>query len=235
MYAQYKEELMAQMSKNGIRYDVRPDYAVVLGFTTQAKNTGMNILNIPSSVWNKPVVRIADYAFKHSCVKEVTLPRCLESIGLYAFEDCKALQKVNYAKTGDFAEKTELQSYCFANCINLQYVASPARWVMDTYVFSNCPNVQVFGLIEKAGLNAFKGCRNLKGLNLLLGGNFAQKPFDGQYPFEVLLCGGPPQKEDYDTLLPILKEAGATIRCFKVSPLLDLSYEGYDIFVIDED
>ena len=221
------------MSKNGIRYDVRPDYAIVLGLTTHAKNTGKTVINIPSSVWNKDVIRIDNYAFKHERIKEVILPRCMQSIGMYAFEDCKFLQKVSFAKNGDFPKETELQSYCFANCVNLQYVAAPARWVMETYVFLNCPNVQVFGLVGEAGKDAFKGCKNLNSINLLLGGKFAQKPFDGQYPFEVLLCGGPPQKEDYEILLPILKEAGAKIRCFQVSPLVDLVYDGYEVFVID--
>ena len=222
-----------QMSKNGIRYEVRPDYVEVLGFTTHAKNTGVNVVNIPSSVWNKPVLRIADYAFKHARIKEVNLPRCIEHIGMYAFEDCRFLQKVNFSKHGDFADKVVLSSYCFANCSDLEYIAAPQRWSIEAHTFLNCTKVQVFGLIERAGLNAFKGCQNLNDLHLLLGGSFAQKPFNGNTPFEVLLCGGPPQKDDYEVLLPILKEAGAKIRCFQVSPLTNLAYEGYDIFVID--
>ena len=219
-----------EMTKNGIVYDVKPHGAVVL--RPAWKTTPTQSIKIPSSVFNKEVYRIEAGAFKNSDILGVILPLCLESIGEEAFANCKHLSHVEFGKRGDAAKEISVEKRAFYGCSNLNFVLGKSWWNLEESAFENCTVMQFYGMVKTADSKAFKGCRHLDNLNILLGGKIAIDALDINPNLSVLPCGGPITYPDIQNIFESLKEAQATIRCFPSDNITQLAYEGYKLDVV---
>ena len=81
-----------EMTKNGLRYDVYPDQAVVLGFS---KNTQLGgTLKIPHSVYGKPVTKILARGFTNINTSTIIIPDSIIEIESEAFSGCRNLEEL---------------------------------------------------------------------------------------------------------------------------------------------
>jgi len=114
-----------------------------------------NIVNIPSSYKGLPVTCINDYGFQYGIIEEITIPDTITKIGVFAFDECTNLSKVNYMGTID--------QWAQINFGNLY--SNPSMYANDLYVndelvtniYLNC-NVSPF---------AFHSLKSLKTVNFL--------------------------------------------------------------------
>lgn len=135
-----------------------------------------------------PVTYIGKGAFLVAKVKKVTLPDTITSIGLSAFESCKALTSVRLSK-----KLTDLGHSAFAGCTKLTSIEVPSGVTylytstfsdctglkkitlsknlkgIGDYVFSNCKslstiNVKNLSKLEYIGSETFNGCKKLTSL-----------------------------------------------------------------------
>ena len=102
-------------------------------------------------------------------LKSITIPESVISTGYNVFENCKALETVN------FAENSQLQliyTGMFRNCSSLKSIKIPASLTkIDDWAFVNCKSLETVTFEETSQLEtidrgAFQDCDSLKSIDL---------------------------------------------------------------------
>lgn len=143
------------------------------------------------SISGSGVIEVSANAFGDSSVEVVDFPN-LETIGMYAFENCTNLSSVNLPNVetvGTYAfnqsgitsftapELTSIGSNAFIDCYNLVSVSVPKLDVVSLGAFKNCfslNNVDITSATE-IGANAFRNTalEEIEGKNVIKIGNYA--------------------------------------------------------------
>lgn len=115
---------------------------------------------------DKPVVRIADNAFKSSSsVEKITIENNIEEIGNSAFFKCTRLESIVLPET-----LTSIGESAFYYCSSLQSIAIPEGiTAINDYTFEYCAALEEVDLPESLvtiGINAFSKCSKLTEVNI---------------------------------------------------------------------
>lgn len=88
---------------------------------------------------------------------QITIPKCVETIGESAFESCDKLEVVNFN-----TNLKKIEENAFIHCSSLTDVALPSSLLeIGDNVFKNCrklSHVTISGNLKKIGSAAFRGC-----------------------------------------------------------------------------
>ncbi len=110
---------------------------------------------IPSQYKDKPVVKIADEAFKDNLsIKRVTIPASVKEIGADAFSGCTALERVIFE---DDTDMKTLGSSIFFNT-GLVYIELPRTANIPTSLFLQCSKLKAVFIkagVTGVGIGAF--------------------------------------------------------------------------------
>ena len=139
---------------------------------TGYNDTPSGSLIIPATYHDKPVVAIADNAFKNcTLIQTVNLPASLTSIGSYAFSGCTALTAFVGSKLDNV---TSFGTGVFKNCSSLVYANNPIYGLtaIPDEMFYGCTslgeviNGQLFLNVTTIGQKAFYGCTGTEYFNI---------------------------------------------------------------------
>lgn len=138
-------------------------YAVVKytrGLTKQNDN-----IVIPDIHNGKDVVAIGDSAFKNTNIKNVTLPKNLESIKANAFYNCPKLESIYVPQ-----KVTEIRASAFENCLNLKTVSLP-NGIVDIRASAFKNDTKLVGVelpesLEYLGAGVFSHCSSLQEITI---------------------------------------------------------------------
>ena len=124
-----------------------------------------NNKNVTKIVLNDGVTSIGDYAFQNNPLKDFAIPNYVETLGKYAFYNCKNLQEVFIPNS-----VTAIGAYAFYSCngITKLNISENVATIGD-YAFYGCSNLTVLNIpnkTESVGSYAFAECRNLKKINI---------------------------------------------------------------------
>lgn len=127
--------------------------------------TGTEI-TVPSRYQGKPVVGIANGAFKgNTSITKVTLSQDVQKIGREAFYGCTSLTSLEVRKGC-----TEIGFAAFAGCTALSQISLPSTLsALPAYVFEGCTALTEIALpdtISSIGEQAFASCVNLATVHL---------------------------------------------------------------------
>lgn len=109
---------------------------------------------------------VGEYAFYKSRVKEVNLPKSIDSISEGAFKNCKNIKSIklpaNIIQIGDSA---------FENCKNLKEIKIPSKVVtIGNFAFKGCSSLKSLTFPKSVStifVGAFDNCKNLKSVKIL--------------------------------------------------------------------
>lgn len=126
-------------------------------------------VNIPEKVtYNEKtmdVKQIYEYAFYESKVESVTIPKCIESIGKYAFAKCAGLKDI-YISDGVY----RIEDLAFFDCPRLKSIVIPNSVInIGKSVFKGCTSLSSITLSNKIsilGSNSFAGCSSLTNIEI---------------------------------------------------------------------
>jgi hypothetical protein len=141
--------------------------------------TNLTSIDLPN------VISVSNYAF-NSCsnLTSIYIPNAANSIGNYAFYNCKSLTELSLPKATSLGQYTagscsallnvyipEVQTIgngCFYACWYLTSIVAQKAKSLDTNAFSNCNGLSYadFPLLESLGQLAFNSCYPLKTLIL---------------------------------------------------------------------
>ena len=120
---------------------------------------------IPSSVYGKPVTKIAADAFYDAKnITSVVVPDSVLEISYGAFKGCSALQRI---RLPDYIKA--LNAAAFRDCTSLQEVKISGCEKIDNYAFDNCTSLQKLHIpqqVKQIGHSVTSGCRNLTELSV---------------------------------------------------------------------
>lgn len=103
--------------------------------------------------------RIYDTVQYTSIIESIALPDSLESIGAYAFRDCKALEEIVIPEN-----VTEIGTGAFTSCTSLERAVIKGNVTELNATFSGCSSlsdITIPDTVTKIGNYTFNGCRNL--------------------------------------------------------------------------
>ncbi len=161
-------------------YEVDKGVAMITGVSGSIEDE----ITIPSTIDGYPVTGIDDYAFYYcGDLTSITVPRCVKTIGRYAFAGCSRLTTVviqdgvtsigsgafsDCASLTSFtlpASVTKIGGYAFSGCYGLMSVTIPNGVTsIGTYAFYNCSgltSVTIPGSVMSIGDRAFDCCSGL--------------------------------------------------------------------------
>lgn len=120
-------------------------------------------LEIPQSINQKPVTKIAANAFKNfEALEEVVIPGSVKTIE-QSFNGCSGLKKLV------IEEGAERMPYAFQYCTSLQEVVIPSTVTNLTVTFKGCRALEKAEIRSKKLANVqetFEGCPNLKEIEI---------------------------------------------------------------------
>ena len=120
---------------------------------------------IPSSVYGKPVTKIAKRAFYDAKnITSVVVPDSVFEIGYDAFKDCTTLQRIRLPRN----VKT-LHSHTFDGCTSLQEIEIPVCNEIENFVFKNCTSLKKLHIpqqVKKIGTFLTAACLNITELSV---------------------------------------------------------------------
>ena len=109
--------------------------------------------------------------FRRRKFKKVTIPNTIDSIGGFAFDNCKSLKKVNLPRALKSIEhllgkKAYFGSSCFSRCTSLEEIVIPENvLVLPEYIFLDCLSLKKVTLPSSLMIienNAFSYCSALE-------------------------------------------------------------------------
>lgn len=126
--------------------------------------TAQETVVIPSTVYGKKVVRIAQNAFLNdTTLKNITLPDTLTTIKQNAFSGCTSLESITIPES-----VTTINSGAFYNCSSLKTVVlNNTITKIDAYTFNRCSALESINLpisVTSIGDYAFYRCYALKSI-----------------------------------------------------------------------
>ncbi len=149
---------MPVVADAALTYEIVDDVAVITGTTS---NEDAIDLVIPSSIDGYDVKKIGDYAFSTSGIKSLMIEEGVESIGSYAFSECKALESVQLPESLE-----TLENCAFSFCTSLTEFKCPSGLVqIGSSVFSYCTALENLYLnegLEEIGGMAISNCSALQ-------------------------------------------------------------------------
>ena len=172
-------------SDEDFRYNVFYDGTVeITGYSGDNE-----IINIPSTINDKKVTSIGDYAFSDcSGLTSVTIPDSVTSIGNCAFDGCSGLTNVTIPNSvtsiGDYAfckcsgltsitipnSVTSIGNSAFYNCKSLTSITIPDSVTsIGDYAFSDCSgltSITIPDSVTSIGNCAFYSCSSLKNITV---------------------------------------------------------------------
>ena len=163
--------------------------------------------NLESVILPKNLLRISDYAFACTNIKEITLPYTIEVIGFRsfcstplehiqlpnnlialeenAFGECQRLKKV---EVGQILEI--ISPYCFSNCIKLEEINIPISVnTIGCNAFEYCKklkDVEIPNSITYIGESAFHCCTSIEKITLPNARKLGNHIFKGCYNLKQL-------------------------------------------------
>lgn len=127
-----------------------------------------------------PITPSSVYSYGGGCadgmigIEAFVVPRGMESIKSYMFQNCAALKKVSIPPS-----VTAIESYAFRGCASLENMRIPASVeVFQDHCFEDCGKLKkIYGEIKgELGYGAFRNCHQLNDLNISLS-NFDSSTF----------------------------------------------------------
>lgn len=149
------------------------------GFIIAKYRSKEPIVNIPAFIDNKPVIAIADMAFKGKEIEEVTIPDTVKEIGERAFCECKKLHtiilpkevKIDHVAFYNCASLADKAGFVVVNNILFRYMGTDKDVVIpdgveiiDEGAFENNKTLEsiiIPNSVTLIGNSAFYGCRKL--------------------------------------------------------------------------
>ncbi len=147
-----------------------------------------NNKNVTKVVLNDGITSIGDYAFQNNTIKDFAIPNYVETLGKYAFYNCKNLQEVfipnsvtaigaytfygcnGIGKLNISENVTTIGDYAFYGCSNLTVLNIPNKVKrIDQSAFANCTVISKINIPDSVtylGRNAFENCKGVKSLNV---------------------------------------------------------------------
>ena len=142
--------------------------AVINGITVKAIGAGVFASAHLTSVEFEDggqIETIGNNAFQNNPISAITLPDTVESLGNYAFSDCKQLQSADLGNS-----LISLGTYAFKSCAALKSIALPDTLTyFGERVFDSCSGLTTVVLgdsLSKIGGYAFYGCSALQTINI---------------------------------------------------------------------
>ena len=124
-----------------------------------------NNKNVTKIVLNDGVTSIGDYAFQNNPLKDFAIPNYVETLGKYAFYNCKNLQEMFIPNS-----VTAIGTYTFYGCNRITKLnISENVTTIGDYAFYDCSSLTELNIpnkTERVGSYAFAECRNLKKINI---------------------------------------------------------------------
>jgi len=177
-----EETTPAPSSDDTFNYRVEDEVVVIVGL---AEGVNVEEIIFPTTIEDKPVVKIADEAFRHNTLlKSIVLSEGLIEIGARAFDDCTSLEMVEMPATlevignGAFSKCTllaeitfgdgvvSLGTSAFADCSALEQVyLNKGLTSVGAYAFARCIALEAISLpdtVSSLGSCAFYHCEALK-------------------------------------------------------------------------
>ena len=162
------------------RYFINGNNAVVTDYTGEETGT----LIVPDTLGGKPVTEIGHLGLVKCPAEHIKLPDTVRSIGVYAFQYCGNLKKLEYNTEKDVFFGANAFEYCcaletmtfndnitkipdaiFKNCNNLSRVVAPGATEIGTDAFFDCfslESVKLSDELHTIGKNGFYYCEKLK-------------------------------------------------------------------------
>lgn len=133
---------------------------------TGVRDRNATTIEIPETLDGLPVQGIADEAFAGMpALKTIRIPATLQTIGIKAFENCKALEKVEFV-VPEKSRLREIGASAFKGCSALKAFEAPdVLSFVGAFAFADCSALETvkFGkTTERIGSNAFQNCVSLR-------------------------------------------------------------------------
>mgnify|MGYP002857221641 CR=1 FL=1 len=91
------------------------------------------------------VKQIAEYAFRHSLLKSITIPETVTQIHPYAFRRCSRLKEIHLPNS-----LSKIENWLFERCIRLKSITIPKGVTeIDTTAFMQCDNLKEIKVSEE--------------------------------------------------------------------------------------
>lgn len=147
---------------------------------------------IPGVYENKPVTRLGEKAFYCSQITSITIPSTITRSGLYTFENCNSLTKVNFLGTIDDWVEIKFDSWA-GNPINCSKslhiqgtlleeanITSASKITQGAFYYcASLKSVTISDSVKKLDASAFKGCTSLQSVKI--GNGVTEIPVDCFY------------------------------------------------------
>ena len=151
------ELVIPQTVSNG---DVTYTVTAIGDYAFYEKGKTLTAISIPSTV-----TEIGEDAFCFSSLESVTLPNGLISIGVEAFEYCRALQAIDIPQS-----VSTIGESCFASCSQLTSVTlhqgNLTQIADDVFTGSGITSIVIPSGVTSIGSSAFSGCHSLQSVTL---------------------------------------------------------------------
>ena len=174
------ENVISEGQNNGFEYvlienELTGNYVKINKYV----NYGSTSAVIPSTIDNKPVTVIGEFAFENCTkLKSVTIPDTVEDIrnsafrgsdGTASFKGCENLETVNFSNN---SKLTSISEYAFYGCEKLTKINIPNsedNISIGSYAFQKCSGLEKITLgnsVNALGISAFEDCTALKEITL---------------------------------------------------------------------
>ena len=147
-----------------------------------------NNKDVTKVVLNDGITSIGDYAFQNNTIKDFSIPNYVETLGKYAFYNCKNLQDMfipnsvtaigaytfygcnGITKLSISENVTTIGNYAFYGCSSLNKLNIPNKTEsIGSHAFTNCTGISKINIPDSVtylGYNAFENCKSSKSLNV---------------------------------------------------------------------
>lgn len=222
-------------------------------------DTGLTKIRIPETVYNKPVLGVAQTAFMlEDSLAEIQLPESIKFIGKQAFDGCEKLVKVVLYPVKNFQQKVVLriEEKAFYQCHQLKEFRGKHRIVeIQPEAFAECQMLQKFNCPIQGNPTTNGGHpRKLLGLKKIpiIVQELNAYAFQWNTVLSELTFHGFSRLKKFslketnistltipniaiidDEVLAHIKKNNIKIRCRDDSRLINLAFEGYWIEVFD--
>lgn len=189
----YINNIAYNFDKSSLTATVTYRTAAIFPYPTM--HTYKGSVSIPATIEYKGaiynVTYIDEYAFEgNEGLTEIIIPSSIQSIGEYAFKDCKNLVSIvwNAKKCNNFTEQSKpfgasVTSFVFGEDVeylpnhicdgltSLESIIIPSNVIrIGDYSFANCTNLTTIAIssnvITTIGNSAFRGCNNLASISM---------------------------------------------------------------------
>ena len=154
---------------SGVQSIVIPKSIKKIGEYCFAQDQDSGVHGLKNVLLEEGLTSIGTRAFSKSALEEVLIPKSMQAINIYAFDNCAALNIINFED--GLKEIGTVDGYCFSNCgvLSLNFPASVQK--ISKYAFYNCDKLEEVTFnnnIDKdaLGKSIFESCNALYKVNL---------------------------------------------------------------------